>query len=55
MGDRYFMKCPNCGEELYIGNWTNYACQCPKCHKYFVVTQGLREISKGEFEEIAQS
>jgi hypothetical protein len=53
MGERYFFNCPNCGRELYFGNWTNYTEKC-FCGKCFIVVHTVNEITEAEMEKIRE-
>jgi DNA-directed RNA polymerase subunit M/transcription elongation factor TFIIS len=55
MGERYLRSCPNCGDEMYFGNWSNYVSRCMKCGKYFIITHGIKEISHKEAIEISEN
>jgi uncharacterized protein (DUF983 family) len=45
VGDRYFFKCPVCGEENLFGNWTNYVERC-FCGQWLTVTFGVAAITE---------
>jgi acetyl-CoA carboxylase beta subunit len=52
MGDRYVLKCPNCGDELYFADFNGYLDQCANCGKYYRMSVTAVEVGEDQFHRM---
>jgi len=52
MSDRYIIKCPSCGDELFFADFNDYLDQCANCGKYYRMNVNALEVGEEQFERM---